>query len=370
MLKSIFLYPISVIYGFIISIRNFLYDTHILKSVKFEDVPIISVGNITVGGTGKTPHVEFIVSFLKDNNKVAVLSRGYKRKTKGFLIAEKDSNSKQIGDEAKQIKQKFPEVIVAVSESRVKGVRKLLALEQKPDVIILDDGFQHRKISPGLSILLIDYNRPISRSHYLPYGNLRDNPRQKNRANIIIVTKTPKDVKPIDMRVIEQNLNPFAYQSLYFSSHKNLALTSVFKNSEFIVDEKNLHKEKYTILAVTGIANNFSFLKHIKSISTDFEILKFSDHNKYSEKDIKKIVEKYNKIKNSKKVIITTEKDAIKLMELNIKQKEIKSRMFYYPVTPQILSPSSEDFKKQIIKYITTDKTQYRFHTTKRVYYS
>ena len=194
------LFPLSLLYGFIIYIRNRLYDFKLLKSNSF-NIPLISVGNITVGGTGKTPHIEYLVDFLKSEFNVATLSRGYKRKTKGFILSTLESTDQEIGDEPRQIKQKFPDINVAVDADRTNGINQLIDLNKDLDMILLDDAYQHRKVNANLSILLIDYSRPIDKDYILPFGDLREQAFEKKRANIIIITKSPKDLKPINRRI-------------------------------------------------------------------------------------------------------------------------------------------------------------------------
>ena len=218
MLK-LFLYPISFFYGIIVYVRNRMYDLKILKSVEF-DIPVISVGNITVGGTGKTPHIEYLAELMGKEFKVVVLSRGYKRKTKGFREVLVGSEVDESGDEPLQIKMKFPDVGVFVDEKRVHGIQKIIQLygEDQPDVILLDDAFQHRSVSPGINILLIDYNRPITEDMLLPAGRLREGKTQMHRAGIIIYTKCPPEVKPIIRRITMKNVDLRPYQSLYFTT--------------------------------------------------------------------------------------------------------------------------------------------------------
>ncbi|MDO4802473.1 MAG: tetraacyldisaccharide 4'-kinase, partial [Prevotellaceae bacterium] len=215
--------PLSWGYGLAVFLRNELFDLGILKSQEF-DIPIIGVGNITVGGTGKTPCVEYLIRLLKDDCKVAVLSRGYKRKTKGYVLANDNTPATDIGDEAFQIKQKFPEVIVAVDEKRVDGIKHLLQLNPKPDVVILDDCYQHRYVKPGINILLMDYNNMPDKDKLLPAGRLREPVSSRIRADIIIVTKCPADLKPIDFRVLTKEVGVYPYQRVYFSSIQYQAL--------------------------------------------------------------------------------------------------------------------------------------------------
>ena len=367
MLKTIILYPFSLIYALIISIRNFMFDHDILKSKEF-DFPIICVGNISVGGTGKTPHTEYIVSLLKNKYKTAVLSRGYKRKTKGFVLADSSSKSTEIGDEPKQIKQKFKNITVAVSEKRVLGIQKLIDSKDKPEVIILDDAFQHRYVQAGLSVLLIDYNRSILTDSYLPLGRLRDNPSQRHRANIIIITKSPKDVKPIEIRIMAKALNLFPYQTLYFTSLKYAEICPVFTESKILADKEMIEKDNYHCLNVSGIANPTLFEEYVESFCKNTTNLRFSDHHKYTAKDIDKIFKQFNSIKSEKKIVLTTEKDAVKFSEIENIPAELKQSMFYIPVEPYFLNDEEEVFENQILKYVEKDQTNFKFHTTERQY--
>ena len=346
------LYPFSLLYGMITSVRNLLFDYHILESVQF-NIPIISVGNITVGGTGKTPHVEYLIKILKDDNKLATLSRGYLRKTKGFLIANNQSASKDIGDEPKQIKIKFPDITVAVDGNRVNGVKQLI--KEDIDTIILDDAFQHRHIKPGLSILLVDYNRNINSDHLLPFGSLRESVSAKDRADIIVVSKTPDSLKPIDRRLISKSLKTRPYQKLYFSGLKYGRLTGVFSDAAPVPQDWNFTTNIYSIVLVTGIASSKQLLNHLKTFSEDVYHLDYPDHAIFTEKRIKKIISTFNGIKNKKKIIITTEKDAVKIRELAISDTIIEKNMFYLPIEVFFIDEDQE-FKNQIIEYVKKDK--------------
>lgn len=248
------LYPASWLYGAAVMMRNKLFDWEVLQSKSF-DIPIISVGNLAVGGTGKTPHTEYLIKSLCNQYNVAVLSRGYKRHTKGYVLATPESTARSIGDEPYQMHQKFPSVTVAVDEKRCHGIEKLLAL-QKPsiDVILLDDAFQHRYVKPGLSILLTDYHRLFCDDTLLPAGRLREPISGKNRAQIVIVTKCPQDIKPIDYNIITKRLNLYPYQQLFFSSFRygNPLLKSVglpFIRSSLFICETAPLKSRFFIAA-------------------------------------------------------------------------------------------------------------------------
>ncbi|UCG29044.1 MAG: tetraacyldisaccharide 4'-kinase [Bacteroidales bacterium] len=350
-----FLVPFTPVYGFIVGIRNKLFDYQILKSHEF-NLPVISLGNITAGGTGKTPHVEYLASLLDGEFRVATLSRGYKRKTKGFIIANLQSSTKDIGDEPKQIKQKFPGIIVAVDSNRVNGVMKLTESFTDLNVIILDDAFQHRYINPGLSILLMDYNRPLSNDHLLPFGNLRESLYEKRRAHIIIVTKCPDKLKPIDRRLVVKDLNLFPYQNLYFTTVIYGEFHPVFKNQNTKLAKTICKTERYHILLVTGIANSRPLKKHLRGVTPKITELKFPDHHDFSLNDIEYIKSVFNEIENNNKIIITTEKDAMRFQDIPDLDEAIKQNLYYIPIGIEFLDDEGDSFNNQIIDYVRTNK--------------
>ena len=349
------LYPFSILFGIITSIRNSLYNLRLLKSKKF-DIPIISVGNITVGGTGKTPHVEYLVSLLKDKFEVATLSRGYKRKSKGFTEVHIDSKVTAVGDEPLQIKTKFPEVVVAVCENRVNGVEKILGSQniKTPDVVVLDDAFQHRRISPGMNILLIDYNRPLKEDIFLPAGRLRESSSQMKRANVIIFTKCFGEMTPIMRRIMQKKVHLKPYQELYFTTMDYDRITPVFSGSE--LHDEFFGGKSFAVLVVTGIASPVLLYKYIEKFASQMETLEFSDHHNYSEKDICKIFSKFEKINSEKKIIVTTEKDTMRFKSLNNLPEEFKKSLYYLPVKVKFLNDESNLFNKKMISYVRENK--------------
>lgn len=354
-----FLFPIAIIYGIVVYIRNRLFEFNILKSKEFV-LPVISVGNITVGGTGKTPHVEYLIKLLKDEFVVAALSRGYKRKTNRFIIADKDSTANQIGDEPKQLKQKFPDVHIAVNKDRVKGIEKLKERISDLQAVILDDAYQHRRVKPGLSILLIDFNRPIYKDRLLPVGRLRESAKEMKRANIIIFTKTPATISPIDRRIVLKKIKAASYQSVYFTTLKYRKLISLTGRETPPMEEidESFKKEGYSILLITGIANPGLLKNHIEQFCDDIVHIKFPDHHKFSSNNIRHIEKKFNSIKNDKKIVLTTEKDAVRFDMLPKKAKipdNILKHFFYIPIEVEFLD-NKEQFNNQIIKYVRENK--------------
>ncbi len=344
------LFPISLLYGIIVYIRNRFYDYKIFKSNDFK-IPLISVGNITVGGTGKTPHIEYLVDFLKSEFKVATLSRGYKRKTKGFILSTSESTDQQIGDEPRQIKQKFPEIEVAVDANRTNGINQLTESKNDLDVILLDDAYQHRKVNANLSILLIDYSRPIDKDYIMPFGDLREQASEKRRADIIIITKSPKDLQPIDRRLIYNDLNTYPFQVVYFTCFEYGKLEFVFNASGN--NSKNEDLNDYQVLLITGIANPKPLQEHIlENISKNIQEIEYSDHYDFKESDLKKIAYKFDLIESEKKIIITTEKDAMRLQKFSNIANNLSDSFFYIPIKVKFLNDRSDNFNQQIIEYV------------------
>ncbi len=345
--KNLILWILSVLYGLGVSFRNRLFNLGILKTQEF-DIPIICVGNITVGGTGKTPHTESLINELKNDYRVACLSRGYKRKTSGFILATEHSTANEIGDEPMQIKTKFPEITVAVDANRVRGIKKLLQLPEKPDVIILDDGFQHRYVKADINIMLIDYNRPIYNDHLLPLGRLRENTHAKDRANYIIVTKCPQNISPIEKRIILKHLNLKAYQQLLFTTMKYGAIHALTGNRIPKITSDS------SILCITGIAQPAPYLEYLRRMTNQVRHIAFPDHYNYKETDIKRILQEYAQMDATDKYIFTTEKDAVRLTLCNIPE-EIREQIFYIPIEPEFLTPRDHHIKN-IYDYVRQDK--------------
>jgi len=314
-----------------LKIRHFLFDKGILKSKKF-DIPIISIGNISVGGTGKTPHTEFLIKEFMPKYKVAVLSRGYGRKTRGFRIVNINDKVSDVGDEPLQMKKKFENVIVAVCEKRVKGVEALLALpqEERPTIVLLDDAFQHRWITPTTNIVLVDSGRPLEEEYLFPVGKLRDLPEQIQRADIIIVTKCPEEISLEDKFKWEKKLRIGPKQKLLFS-------TIFYDEPNNIFDEgdRRYIYSKFAIL-ITAIANPIPLIYHLLNNYKILGRLQFRDHHNFTSSDVSKI-NRWAK-KWPKAVIYTTEKDAQRLMTKNKLSENVKQRIFYIPIDVSIIN--------------------------------
>ena len=359
---GIILFPVSIIYGLIAGIRNLLFNWHILKQTQFK-IPVITIGNITVGGTGKTPHVEYLVKLLNKHFKIAVLSRGYKRKTSEYILASTSSKVSEIGDEPKQIKLKFPDIKVAVSGNRVQGIRKLLSVYPDLNAIILDDGYQHRYAKPGLSILLIDYNRPLCADHFLPYGNLRECQSETRRAHIVIVTKTPENIKPIERRIFIKDLHLFPYQFLYYTSFTYQPPVAVFKKVPHQkMSYEYMKKNHVSVILVTGIAYPIPLLEFLKKYVANTDHIKFPDHHDFSIKDIARITQQFEQVDSKMKIIITTEKDAVRLRELEGTDNKLKPFFYYIPVEVKFIDNDVKRFNRDIIDYVSKNKEVNRLH--------
>ncbi|WP_372774868.1 tetraacyldisaccharide 4'-kinase [Mangrovibacterium sp.] len=361
MLK-ILLYPLSLIYGLVVYIRNMLYDSKIFKSTEFE-IPVISIGNITVGGTGKTPHTEYLVNLLKKHANVATLSRGYKRKTKGFFLVQETSNVENVGDEPLQIKKKFPDVTVAVDENRVRGIEKLLEDQsQSFDAILLDDAFQHRKVTPGINILLIDYNRPIEEDHLLPLGRLRERCYQRRRANVIIYTKCPDEITPITRRIIMKNVNLRPYQSLYFTTMVYGTPQAVFPELATQTPVFATEGEKPAVIMLAGIANPSQFRSYLEASTQLVDELVFKDHHNFTSRDFKQIGKVFEQWKSKQAFILTTEKDAVRLRFASGLSDELKARLFYVPLQIKFLDSEGKSFNKKIVGYVKDNRSNRKLH--------
>ena len=348
------LLPFTLFYGVAVLLRNWLFDFRILSSKRFK-IPVISVGNITVGGTGKTPHVEYLVQLLKDDFRVAVLSRGYKRETSDFVLASKNTGIREIGDEPMQIKLKFPEVPVAVERDRVKGVNKLLKNFHDLEAVILDDAYQHRSIQPGLSILLVDYNRPVFRDILLPAGNLREFRSETKRADIVIVTKCPENLTPNERHEFISRLHLLQRQEIYFTRYEYGPPLPVFPNKSGTPESltyKDLHKSGTGIMLVTGIANPDPLKRFLKEITTIREEISFPDHHNFEKQDIHSIKRTFNSIDAEEKYILVTEKDAVRLRETEIGDKSFKKVFFYIPIKVKFLDKGEKPFSSKIFKYM------------------
>lgn len=356
------LFPFSLLYGIAIFFRNFFYDIGIFASESF-DISVISVGNLSVGGTGKSPHIEYLIRLLKPENKIATLSRGYGRVTRGFLTATQASEAVEIGDEPKQFKQKFPEIGVAVDSNRVEGIKNLLENDLSLNVILLDDAFQHRAIKPGLSILLTDYHKLYIDDFLLPAGNLREWKKSADRADIIIVTRIPEHFSPMEKRIIKEKLNPQPYQKIYFSFIKYGDFISLNKKPGQKLFGKELYFErKFSVVLVTGIASPLHLFDYLKNKVSEITHLKFRDHHRYSLADLKYFKQIFNNIATDNKIILTTEKDAMRLALPQYREIINELPIFYIPIEIGFHDKDEEEFNEQIKSYVRKNQVNSRIY--------
>jgi tetraacyldisaccharide 4'-kinase len=348
LLKEILLRPLSVLYGVATSIRNILYDRHILKSKSFA-VPVICVGNITVGGTGKTPHVEYIANLLSGYVDVSVLSRGYRRKSRGFRIVSPLDSALLTGDEPLQIANRLRQVTVAVDSDRANGIEKLLSLSNGRLAVVLDDGFQHRSVKAGLNIILTDYGRLMTRDNLLPYGRLRESLKGLSRAHIIIVTKTPATISDDEMAEIENEIAPGKGQHLFFTSLEYDELIPV-DTSQYSSTEFNRVTPEVGVVLVTGIANPAPLINYLSLSAGTIIPMTFPDHHYFSKLDISKINEVFETLDMKEKMIITTEKDAVRLKDFINIASPFRNKFYYLPVRIKFIK-NEELFIKIITDY-------------------
>jgi len=343
------LLPLSWCYGLGVRFRNMLFDMGVLKSHAFS-VPVISVGNITVGGTGKTPHVEYLLELLQGLGKVAVLSRGYKRQSKGFVLAGEDATARTIGDEPMQMKMKFPKAIVAVDSDRVRGIKRLLEHAPDIDVILLDDAFQHRYVKPGINILLVDYHRLVIYDRLLPAGRLREPLNGKNRADIVIVTKCPKELRPMDYRVITKAMDLYPYQNLFFTTFDYAPLKPVFPGEARSPHPTLESLASSHVLLLTGIASPRQLREDLEHI-TNLSLLTFPDHHAFRPKDVRRINSTFEALPEPR-CIVTTEKDAARLVGVGGLGEDVRRSLFALPVNVNFMLEQRPMFDESIIGYV------------------
>jgi tetraacyldisaccharide 4'-kinase len=322
------LFPLALLYGLITKVRNLLFDFKILRSVKF-DIPVISVGNLIAGGSGKTPMAEYIIRLLGASGNVATLSRGYKRKTKGYRLAGENETVDTLGDEPLQYHQKFGHLKVAVCERRKEGIRNLMIDVPDLEAIILDDAFQHRYVKPEISILVTDYFKLFTKDWLLPFGKLREYVSGRKRADIIVVTKTPRIFSPIVRKQLIEEIKPFPGQMVCFSYINYLPFEPVFKDKcDFSSKTENI----YSIILVTGIGNPGPMEEYLRRLCSDLELMEYPDHHAFTAKDLLLVKEKYINLPTKRKIIVTTEKDAKRMQ--NAEAEDILGNLpvFYTPI--------------------------------------
>ncbi|UAY50651.1 tetraacyldisaccharide 4'-kinase [Ferruginibacter albus] len=349
MLKSFryLLIPFSIVYGGIIMLRNWLYNKNYLKSATF-NFPIICVGNLAVGGTGKTPMTEYLIRFLKGNYKTATLSRGYKRKTKGFAIANEKTTALEIGDEPMQFHQKFPDITVSVGEERLVAIPQLLHDRPETQVIILDDAFQHRQINAGLNIILTEYKNLYTRDLMMPAGDLRDIRFSARRAHIIIVSKCPDHLSLAAKDELIKELDPQPHQQVFFTGIRYGMPYHLFNRTEISITQDT------AVLLICGIANPKPLKDHLTATVLTYDMLRFNDHHIFNTDDLSEIKKQFEKISSANKIILTTEKDAVRLQKF---ERELKDYPLYaIPIEHSFLFDKDTEFNALITAFIETYK--------------
>ena len=336
---KILLFLFSIIYGTTSSLRNLLFDIGIFKTKSFS-IPIICIGNLNVGGSGKTPHTDYIFKILT-NKKVAIISRGYKRKTNNLYNVEIDSDYNMVGDEPLMLKRKNPSALVVVCANRVEAINHISKNHHEIEVILLDDGFQHRWVESGLNILLSSFHKPFYKDHLLPYGRLRENKKQSKRADYIITTNTENDLLNDEIQNIKKEISKFSQAKSSFSRVKYLEPKNIFNNDAFDING-------YNIILISGIANSTSLVKHIKTQNTIIKHFEFEDHHNYSKEDVKNILSYCDSIKSTKKIILTTEKDSVKLVQFKEDFKNME--VVFLPIEITLLDQG--EFNQKIIGYV------------------
>ena len=343
------LYPLAWIYGLGIIIRNFLYDNGVFSITGFE-YPIISVGNLSVGGTGKTPHVEYLIRLLKPANNVATLSRGYGRKSTGFLIVKQKMNVAKAGDEPLQYKNKFPGVKVTVGEKRVPAMMSLLASYSDLNVVLMDDAFQHRSIKPGFSILLTEYRNLFTDDFLIPVGSLRDLRSSMKRADLVLVTKTPEDTSEDSMRRVRNKIRLRPQQQLFFTYLRYGAVKPVQEGQPVLT---TLDLSEYDVLAFSGLARSRNFAGYIKGRCKSVKHLRFPDHYAYTRKDISYFVKRFNQLDSPKKLMLTTEKDWMRIINEPIRKLLDDIPVYTLEVLVVFTDPKEKEiFDQKIMTYV------------------
>lgn len=351
-----FLTPFSWLYGTGVWCRNAAFNAGILKETSY-DVPIVSVGNITVGGTGKTPHVEYIIEGLLANYPqyhIGVLSRGYKRLTHGFVMARDTLTPRDIGDEPYQIYHKFlGHISLAVCESRRKGIEEMLKIDPAINLFLLDDAFQHRYVKPKVNIVLCDYNRMPYNDRLLPLGTLREPMyRMVKQADFVVVTKCPNDIKPIDIKLIKEKLGLFPSTELFFSNVNYGNPVPVFPRANVKLDNLSWLSSDDFILGLTGIANQRPFVKYLRQFQAGVKVMHYDDHHDYTREDFKDIIRVYNQHKGRRKFIVTTEKDAVRILNNAYFPPEMRDYIYYIPIRVGFLNYEDREFIPELVRRI------------------
>lgn len=333
--------PAAYLYRAGVAFRHRLFDWGVLKSEKF-DVPVVCIGNITVGGTGKTPMAEMVLGYMMERHRVALISRGYGRRTKGYREVLVSSHYRDVGDEPLQIKLKFPEVTVVVCEKRREGIRRLLAEHPEVELVVMDDGFQHRYVEPKVNIVMIDATRPVQHDRMLPWGTLRDLPEMLHRAHYFVVTKCPEKMSPIDRRILRKVLVQVAYQRVYFTRFESYMPRPLYP-VEAATDGVALRRQ---VIALSGIGNPKPFLETLCARYEVVAELTFDDHHVYRVRDMKQLAALLAQHPDA--AVVTTEKDAVKLAHPDRIPSEVRRALYYLPISIAFIEDSATDLLQKL----------------------
>ncbi len=351
-LLNAILTPFSWLYGAGVWVRNALFGMKVLPQESF-DVPVVSVGNITVGGTGKTPHVEYIIEMLCRRYNIGVLSRGYKRKTKGFILASDSLSARDLGDEPFQISRKYNGLItMAVCENRRKGIHELLRINPDINLILLDDAFQHRYVKPKVNIVLVDFNRPPFNDKLLPLGTLREPPHRLLQSDLVVVTKCPTDIMPVDIRMMKENLDLFPSTELFFSNIRYADPVPVFPVPNPQISSLSWLQPTDTVLCITGIASPKPLVRYLRQFQATVKVMHYDDHHDFSRADFDEIFHVFDQLEGRRKFIITTEKDAVRIVGNAYYPPTMRSCIYYIPIRVGFLDFEDRDFVTTLIKRI------------------
>lgn len=358
----IILFPFSILYGCIAFIRNKFYDIGIFASKEFE-IPTISVGNLTVGGTGKTPHIEYLIRLLKPEFYIATLSRGYGRKTTGFVLSDTQSTAKDIGDEPLQFKKKFSGLRVAVDGQRVRGIKNLLKEFPSLQTILLDDAFQHRAVKPGLNIVLTDFSKLYLNDYVVPTGSLREFKSGIQRADIIIVTKCPEILLPIERKRLLTEINPMPHQHVYFSYIKYGDFIPVIGDGTNPLAKEYYFERNFSMALLTGIANTKPLEYYLKDKVKNIIPIKYNDHHHFKNADMDSIQKIFNNIASANKIILTTEKDAMRLKNPEYAEVVKHLPLFYIPIEIEFHNRDKQEFNEQLLHYVRANQKHSSIHS-------
>jgi tetraacyldisaccharide 4'-kinase len=340
----VLLYPFALIYGAIVWLRNRLYDAKFFSSIQFS-VPVIAVGNLSTGGTGKTPHIEYLVRLLQYRYRVATMSRGYKRHTQGFLLADEQTNSLRIGDEPMQYLMKFPELVVSVAEERITGIPALLQRRPDVEVVLLDDAYQHRSVKPGLSVLITDHSRPFYTDYVLPFGSLREGRSAYKRADVIIVSKCPPNMSEAEAKAITEKINPLPRQRVFF--------TAIHYDQPYdFITREPLFLRSNNVILVCGIARPAPLQAYLQDTAAGVHTLPYADHHYFSSRDLEEIKAAHDNWSVPNKVIATTEKDAARLQLHAAKLAEWGITIAVVPIVVSVLFGKGDQFDAIVNSYV------------------